>query len=92
MDARTMQGKNHVWGLHWACGAAVGKLDLVWCCYVIEEKGFVQDHGIGEVQGWDTSASQEVFYSSHLLTYLQEDLCSGHSEARAVFTVYYASP
>ena len=29
MDAKTMQGKNHVWGLDWACGAAVGKLDLV---------------------------------------------------------------
>lgn len=53
---------------------------------VIEEKGFVQDRGIGEVQSWEKSASPEAFCSSHLLTYLQEDLCSGHSDVRVVLT------
>lgn len=38
------------------------------------------------MQSWEKNASQEAFYSSHLLTYLQEDLCSGHSKVRVVLT------
>ena len=59
-----MQTKNHVWGLDWACGAAVDKLDLVWYSWFIEKKGFVQDHGTGEVQSWEQSAGQEASHSA----------------------------